>query len=97
MDEETKKLLSEVEMIKHTMETPGWSVIERRMNGLIEDICNIRNIDKNLDTEERLRQLEIRDGSAELVEKWFESIKGDAEWADPMNTKTLTDELYKTK
>ena len=93
MDNETKKLLSDIEMIKHTIDTPGWCIIEERMKGLIEDVCNIRNIDKALSTEEKLKQLEIREGSADLVEQWLESVKGDAEWLNEKKENTLSDTI----
>jgi len=95
MDKETQKLLSDIEMIKNTLDTPGWCLIESRMKGLIEDICNIRNFEKDMKTEDKLKQLEIREGSADLVEKWLESVKGDAEWGAEKADKTLSDELYK--
>jgi len=96
MDKETQKQLSDIQMIKNTLDTPGWCIIEERMKGLIEDICDIRNIGKDLKTEEKLKQLEIREGSADLVEKWLESVKGDAEWGEEKADKTQSDIIYKT-
>lgn len=98
MDKETKEQLAIIENIKHTLDTPGWAVIEERINGMIEDICDIRNFEEGLKVEDRLRQLEIRQGSAELVEKWIKTIKGDAEWAKPIKGEdTLSDSIYSTK
>jgi len=99
MDQETKEKLAEIESVKHTLDTPGWGVIEARINGMVEDLCNIRrtNFEDGITLEERLKQLEIREGAAELVEKWLGVIKSDAEWAKPLKSEdTLSDTIYTT-
>lgn len=98
MDQETKEQLAEVANIKHTLDTPGWGIIESRINGLIEDLCDFRGIGKDLDPTERIRLLEVREGAAELIEKWIKTIKGDAEWAEPLKgEKGLSDTIYTSK
>lgn len=94
MDKETKKLESDIIMIKNTLDTPGWGVIEDRITKLISDLCDFREVGKDLKPEERIRLLEVREGASELVEKWLESIKGDAEWGEEKAERTLTDEIY---
>ena len=100
MDEETKAKLAEIESIKRTLDTPGWEVIENRINGLIEDICDIRNIDKEAydTTEKRLHQMEVREGASELVSKWVNILKSEAEWSKPEKIEDeLSDKIYTQK
>jgi len=99
MEQETIEKLSEIENIKRTLETPGWEIIEKRFNGLTDDLCDIRNIDKELSLEDRLKQLEIREAAHELVENWINIVKSEAEWAkntlEVMEDST-SDKIYKT-
>jgi hypothetical protein len=81
MDKETKRVLTNLEQIKRTQETPGWRIIVDRLNGLIEDLCDIRNV-KEEDKESRLYQLDVRAAASEIVETWIKAIQDEADWSD---------------
>lgn len=76
MDKETTKILSEGERIRQTLDTPGWGIMEERMESIIRDVTDIRNIPGDT-AEERLREIEKREGAVSLLEVWLNMVKGD--------------------
>ncbi len=75
MDEETKKVLTDAEKIKKTIDTEGWRIIMKILNEILSDNDSILDIgSKNRDDmyiEIASRQLAIG-----MIKQWIDDVTG---------------------
>jgi hypothetical protein len=88
MDKETSQALSDKDKIKQTLSTPGWEVIEKKLDDIILSITDIRNLEGKT-REERLDEIETKEAAVSLIEYWISSIKGDAINAENLRSRII--------
>lgn len=93
MDKETQKQISDADRIRQTLETPGWEIIEKKLDDIILTVTDIRNLEGKT-KEERLDELEKKEAAVSLLEHWVSSVKGDAINAQQMKPKEDEEEPY---
>lgn len=80
-DSQVDKQLSDAQKIKRTIKTPGWDLIVEKLQGLIQDVCDIRNLDFENDKIDNKDVLSTRK-AIDLVEAWFTEVIGEVESAE---------------
>ncbi len=94
MDNETKIVLNEQQLLSEVTNHEGWKIVERKYNEFKESLRDSFDLDTKTATS-MLKDLQARKYCYLLMEKWMSEIKGSAEVVE--NNKQGVDKTYIVK
>jgi len=93
MDTETKKILSEGEMLRHLTESEGWFIVRQKWTEKIMDLQSILNVDTDK-PENAIIDLKSRALAMKALMDWMKSIESDVE-RHVTNSKPVNDSFIR--
>lgn len=90
LDDETKKVLSESESIKVTMDSPGWKIIEKIFFDYLNAFDSISNY-TSTNPDELVKEIVINKKVMETLKLFWQDISGSAESASDIK-QAMSDE-----
>lgn len=79
IDKEELILKAEGEELKNLVASPGWKTAKSILLKEIAVLDSITSIPISLKPEEKLHEIEIRNGAINIVLKWIQNVEGGAE------------------
>lgn len=77
LDKETKQILTDGEKIEKFVESEGWKLVKQRLIKKLATLNSIDEVPKDLKSEDRLREYDIREGVVSIIIDWVREIEGE--------------------